>query len=123
MYRIIAHKQEDGSVDLTIHWVSPDLSGYNPKPVENPIPQKVKTANSLPVLCGGEDFPKPYKHPRARKLVDVREDTLQNMYEICGSKDTATYNPKRFIEEVADIAVERPALISEVLERLKRRGL
>ena len=123
MYRIIAHKQQDGSATLTLHIVRPDLSGYNPKPVENPIQQKVKTANSLPVLCGGEDFPKPYKHPRARKLVDVREDTLQNIYEICGSKDTTTYNPKRFIEEASDMVVDRPALISEVLERLKRRVL
>jgi hypothetical protein len=123
MYRIIAHKQEDGSVDLALHYVSPDLSAYDRIPARNPTPQRLKTANQLPVLCGGEDFPKPYKHPRARKLVDVREDTLQNMYEICGSKDTTTYNPKRFIEEASDMVVERPALISEVLERLKRRGL
>jgi uncharacterized Zn-finger protein len=122
MYRIIAHKQQDGSVDLTLHIVRPDLSGYNPKPVENPIPQKVKTANRLPVLCGGAEFPKPYKHPRMRKLVDIKEETLDKMYVLCGINPKA-YQPKRFIEEVADIAVERPSLISEVLERLKRRGL
>jgi hypothetical protein len=122
MYRIIAHKQQDGSVDISLHIVRPDLSGYNPKPVDNPIPQKVKTANQLPVLCGGADFPKPYKHPRTRKLVDIKDSTVNKLYDICG-QNAKQYQPKGFIEEVADIAVERPALISEVLERLKRRGL
>ena len=123
MYRIIAHKQQHGSATLTLHIVRPDLSGYNLKPVENPIRRLEIIANQLPVLCGGEDFPKPYRHPRARKLVDVREDTLQNIYEICGAKDTTTYNPKRFIEEASDMVVERPELISEVLQRLTRRGM
>jgi hypothetical protein len=122
MYRIIAHKKQDGSVDLTLHIVRPDLSGYNPKPVENPIPQKLKTANRLPVLCGGADFPKPYKHPRMRKLVDIKEETLDKMYVLCGYDDP-TVTPKGFIEEASDMVVGRPALISEVLERLKRRAL
>jgi hypothetical protein len=117
---MIAHKQEDGSVAITLHIVKPDLSGYNPEPVENPIPRHERTAALLPVICGGDQFPRLYRHPRTRKLIDVRDDTLQHLYEICEA-DPKTFSPKSFIEEVADISVNRPALISEVLNNLKNK--
>lgn len=120
MYRIIAHKQEDGSVAMSLHVVKPDLSGYITEPVENPISRHERTARLLPVLCGGDDFPRLYRHPRTRKLIDVRDDTLQHIYKIC-YEDPKTYSAKAFIEEVADLAVSRADLAAEVLQNLKRK--
>jgi hypothetical protein len=58
---------------------------------------------------------------KIRKLVDIPAETMQ---VLAAHKDkTQGANPKSMIEESVELVTTRPALLKEVLERCKNRGL
>jgi hypothetical protein len=58
---------------------------------------------------------------KIRKLVDIPAETMQ---VLSAHKDkTVGATPKSIIEESVGLVATRPALLKEVLERCKNRGL
>jgi hypothetical protein len=56
---------------------------------------------------------------KIRKLVDIPAETMERL---AAYKDK-TVSPKAIIEESTELVTQRPALLKEVLERCKNRGL